>query len=98
MYSRRCSPLITGRNGIAKSVMPQSAFRLTCGLPVLPFLVVMTMTPFAAREPYREAAAASLMMVMLSMSLVFRVDMMSRPASPPATPMSPLRIGMPSTT
>ena len=34
-----------------------------------PFFVVITMTPFAAREPYREVAAASLRTVMDSMSL-----------------------------
>ena len=43
-----------------KEILPSSLW---------PFFVVMTMTPFAAREPYREVAAASFRTVMDSMSL-----------------------------
>ena len=47
----------------------------TCALPAFPFLVVIRITPLAAREPYREAAAASLIIVMFSISAGFSVLM-----------------------
>ena len=44
------------------------ALKFTWPWPALPLLVVMMTTPLAAREPYREAAAASFSTVTDSMS------------------------------
>ena len=40
--------------------------------PCFPFFVVIITTPFAALEPYRDAAAASLSTVIFSISSGFR--------------------------
>ena len=83
---------------MAKSEKPQSAFTSTAGLPSLPLFVVMRITPFAALEPYREAAAASFITVMFSMSEVFIVLIMSKPASVPNDDTLPDIVGTPSMT
>jgi hypothetical protein len=50
-------------------VIPTEALKLITGFPCLPRFVVMTITPFAALEPYRDEAAASFRTVMDSISL-----------------------------
>lgn len=54
--------------GTAKSEVPHEPLKLIVGLPDFPFLVVMTTTPLAAREPYNEEAAASYNTVIDSIS------------------------------
>ena len=56
--------------------MPTAAFKLTWPCPALPDLVEMITTPLAAREPYREAAAASFSTVMDSMSCGLMLERM----------------------
>src|SRR6187549_3749401 len=50
--------------------------KCTTGFPFLPRLVVINTTPLAALEPYREEAAASFNIVMVSISAGFKVFMM----------------------
>ena len=65
--------------GLALLLTPTSPLYETAVLPCFPFLVVMMITPFAALEPYREAAAASFNTVMDSISsglMVLRIPML----------------------
>jgi hypothetical protein len=55
------------------SLFPNSASTLIFVLPALPFLVLIIITPFAAREPYIDAAEASFNTEMVSISLGLRL-------------------------
>ena len=72
----------------------------TTDLPDLPRLVVMRITPEAAREPYNTVAAAPLSTLMLSISSGFISDTRLELATPEFTLLSPppLSIGTPSMT
>ena len=83
---------------MTKSEKPQSAFNETEGFPVFPCLVVIRITPLAAREPYKEAAAASFITVIFSISDVLIVDIISIPASDPVLLIFPEFTGTPSIT
>ena len=74
---------------------PFCAEKLILAFPIAPFLVVIKITPLAAREPYKEVAEASFKMVKLWMSLgLIPANALDCPL--PAT--SPVTTGMPSIT
>ncbi|MNN02394.1 hypothetical protein D3C81_1150530 [compost metagenome] len=54
-------------------LMPIEDLTLIFGAPFLPLFVVMMITPLAARDPYKEDAAASFSTEMDSISLGFNV-------------------------
>src|SRR5690349_14939420 len=66
--------------------------------PFLPFLVVIKITPFDARDPYRADADCPLRTVIVSMSSGFRLPIpspLSEPPHSPALPRCELSIGTP---
>ena len=77
------------------------ALKLIRVFPALPFFVVIRITPFAALEPYKDAAAASFKTVIFSISLGLIEDIILNDLLSPLTgerATSPETTGTPSTT
>ena len=62
-------------SGMPRFIKPWTALTLKLVRPLVPFLVVSMITPFAAREPYSAVAAASFSTVTEAISSIFNASM-----------------------